>query len=152
MHTLILRVGVSDKTQRLLALASIATFVGVMLWGEQVLNMFRLDPGDSVYDYHRASIDDRVRVDMKICHDGECLTRLDWRCGFDNGDEEQFQTCFDSVVRSAKPWMSLDHVRKYCGNLTMEFVGESYSTPRRCKDAGGTWGARSPTPYMVFDR
>jgi hypothetical protein len=136
--------------KRILRYAAIGMLVTSFFWAGRVLDLFRLDPNDSVYDYHRANVRQVVSFRMKVCHNGECLTPRDWACGFDNGDQEKFDACFDEVVDAAKLWVCLDRVRKFCGNRTMTFVGTVYSNPKRCSDAGGQWGVPSSPPHIAY--
>jgi hypothetical protein len=141
----------SKRYGRILVRAGIALgIVAALLFGVRILNAFRLDETDSVYDYHRATVDDRVRFRMSACNNGACLTYRDWQCGFDNGESQAFEACLDAVLASAKPWVSLDDVRKFCGNRTMRFIGPVFSNPDRCKEAGGEWGTKSPAPLIAF--
>lgn len=114
--------------------------------GDSLVRAVSLDITDTVADYRQAHVEDVVRFRMRLCRNGECLTRQDWACGFTNGDEEAFDRCFDDVVARAAPSLRLDDARSYCGNLTMKFVGTTYSTPERCRSAGGNWGVKSPLP------
>lgn len=114
--------------------------------GDGLLRRFSLDITDTVGDLRKASVTDAVRLRMRLCNNGECLTRRDWACGFDNGDEEDFDSCFEDVLATADPSLPLDTARKYCGNLTMTFVGAIYSDEERCQRAGGVWGVKSAPP------
>ncbi len=136
--------------KRILGYAAIGMFSTSWIWGGRVLDLFRLDGNDTVYDYHRASMEQAVSFRLKVCHDGECLTHRDWACGFVNGDEEKFDACFDAVVDAAKPWVRLDAVRKFCGNRTMTFLGIVYGNPEKCADAGGQWGVPSSPPHIAY--
>jgi hypothetical protein len=136
---------------RLAPYIGLGAIVIALFWGERIVDLFRLDPTDTVYDYNRASVEDQVRFLMRACNMGDCLTRRDWACGFAaSGDVKAFDDCFLTAVDRAKPWVRLDAVRKFCGNQTMEFAGYAYSNPERCKEAGGQWGVRSSPPHIPF--
>lgn len=124
--------------------------VTMPVFGDSLLRTVSLDITDTVDDYRRARVEDAVRLQMRLCRNGECLTRQDWACGFNNGDQEAFDRCFDDLVAGAAPSVRLDAARKYCGNLTMKFAGTTYSTPEKCQSAGGNWGIKSPAPTLGF--
>jgi hypothetical protein len=103
---------------------------------------------DVTIDYRNANVQDSMRFRLRLCRNGECLTKQDWACGFTNGDEEAFDRCFDMVEAKASPSITLDDARKYCGNLTMRFVGERHSTPEKCQAAGGNWAIKTVPPRL----
>lgn len=105
--------------------------------GDALLRAVSLDVTDTVGDYRRAQVEDAVGLQMRLCRNRECLRRLDWACGFSNGDEEAFTQCFDDVIARANQAIRLEDVRKYYGNVTMKFAGTVYSTPEKCHSAGG---------------
>lgn len=129
-------------------LAVSSLLVTVPFIGDSFVRATSLDVTDTVGDYREAHIEDVIRLHRRLCWGGECLTQQDWACGFDNGDTEVFDNCFDDLVRRSEPSVRLDDVRKYCGNRTMVFVGARYSTPERCRSEGGRWGMKSPTPRV----
>ena len=47
-----------------------------------VLNVFRLDGSDTLQDFKKASVGRQVSFLMKLCHDGVCIEKVAWRCGF----------------------------------------------------------------------
>lgn len=120
------------------------------VFGDALLRAFSLDFTDTVAAYREAHVEDVVRLRMRLCWNGECLTKRDWACGFTNGDTEAFDRCFDHVVERAAPLVRLEDARKFCGNLTMKFVGETYSTPEECVAAGGKWGVKLEAPRLGF--
>lgn len=126
--------------------------MAALIYGDEALDLFRLDGQDTVYDYQIADTDEAVDWMIKMCHDGECLETVDWRCGFAIdylAQNDEIDECFYAVKKRAKPWTTLDAIRKYCGKQLAKFTGE-YGTKNDCKAEGGSWGKLSPPPHIDF--
>lgn len=134
----------------LAGLVASVLLVTMPVLGDSLLRAVSLDITDTVDDFRRARVEDAVWLQMRLCRNGECLTRQDWACGFTNGDAETFDRCFDGVVARAARSVGLDDARKFCGNLTMTFAATTYSTPEKCQSAGGSWGIKSVPPALGF--
>lgn len=147
---MISNLGWTNRARRLAPLVAASVLLAALLWGDDLLDQFRLDPDDTIYDYMTADVSDAVAFYLDICKDGACLAAQDWACGFDNGDRAAFDACFDSVVENGDPWYRLSDVRRFCGHRTMKFVGTLYSNPDRCETAGGRWGVPSQMPLSPF--
>lgn len=106
--------------------------------------LFGLNGDNTVYDFMAASSDARIDWMLNMCNDGECLNKIDWRCGFDNHDnyDEVVSDCFYKLAPKLEPWVKIDLLRKYCGVGYAKFTGTTGS-PERCKAKGGTWGQKS---------
>jgi hypothetical protein len=114
----------------------------VARFGGSLLDLFRLDAGDTIYDYQTADSDDRVEFLMRACNRGECLPRVDWSCGFSLEPDDRVYDCISMVVDTAKPWVRLDTVRKLCGQRFAVFTGALHGDPQQCEELGGTWGVK----------
>lgn len=116
------------------------------------MDIFRLDAGDTVGEFQVASIKRAASWMERMCKDGECLDRIDWRCGYEldryQGDAG-FTECFLDVIDKARPDTTLDAVRKYCGKRFAR-LSERDGNQSKCKTIGGTWGKLSPMPDIVF--
>jgi len=129
------------------------------LFQEDIKDLFRLTGNNTVYDFQKASVETAVDWLTRQCNNGKCLDPIDWTCGFEFGDysdaDNSFQNCFDYAVLNAKPWTTLDTVRKYCGKRSAKFVGSSTGNPDRkkqlCAKNGGQWSAVSPEPKIDFN-
>jgi len=117
-----------------------------------VLNVFRLDGSDTLQDFKKASVDRQVSFLMKLCHDGVCIEKVAWRCGFSLTGKagSDCVDCFGEVARSAKPWTKIDAARKWCGHRSMEFTGDLYGDPEECKALGGEWGVPPGVAQIQF--
>lgn len=131
--------------------AVVALVVVALVWGGRTRDLFRLDARDTASDYRKASVEDSLQFLHRMCNDGACLSERDWACGFANGDSEQLHECFDRIAQQATPSTKLGKIREFCGNRTMAFRGEVYSTPARCKEAGGKWAERSSPPQIEYE-
>jgi hypothetical protein len=114
----------------------------VARFGGSLLDLFRLDAGDTIYDYQTADSDAQVEFLMHACNGGECLPRVDWACGFSLEPDDRLHDCISAVADAAKPWVRLDNVRKWCGQRFAVFTGNLYGDPKQCDELGGTWGAK----------
>src|SRR5690348_16583093 len=84
--------------------------------------IFGLSGSNTEYDYMSAPISQQVYWDMHMCDNGNCLYERDWYCGFTNNDDDKkFENCFSRLVRTVKPWVKLDILRKYCGVSLAKF-------------------------------
>ena len=99
--------------------------------------LFGLENNDTVLDYRNTSFEKQLYWARKACIDGGCLSRTDWKCGFANGDETLMKNCFYDLIKVSEPHTTLDTIRKTCGRLHMEFVGELLSKKEECP---GKWG------------
>ena len=99
--------------------------------------LFGLRNNDTVMDYRNTSFEKQLYWATNACKDGACLSRADWKCGFANGDEALVQNCFFDLIQASEANTPLDTIRKTCGRLHMEFVGELYSKKEECP---GNWG------------
>lgn len=113
---------------------------------------------NTVSDYHAASVEERVRLDLSICTDGKCILPTSWACGFTTDslkfDDEEFDSmfeavdsCFDELVSVAPNATLLDVLRKTCGEHYMVFDPRNSSgAPEKCERVGGLWGVKEPPP------
>ena len=100
--------------------------------------LFGLSSNDTVMDYKTASFDKQLYWENKACSDGKCLFYIDWKCGFENGNQSLVKGCFIDLIKVSKPQTTLDEIRKTCGRKYMKFVGELNSKKKECM---GKWGA-----------
>ena len=102
--------------------------------------IFGLDGDNTVADYKNSSIDLKVQWQLNACKYGKCLLRVDWQCGFENGNEIAVKSCFESEMMTGNLGTLLDTIRKECGRRHMVFVGELYAKKSHCN---GVWGRRN---------
>lgn len=118
-----------------------------------ILDFFRLDDDDTIYDYKTASRDQRLSwILERKCRASGCLEPIDIMCGMEiepYTHVEAMNNCFYSVIKRAKPWTTLGTVTTYCGKRFAKFVGY-YGDKKDCREAGGTWGKVSPKPHIDF--
>jgi hypothetical protein len=122
-----------------------------LVFSNNILNLFRLDQNDTVYDFYTADAETAVDWMMRMCSDGEYLDHKDWACGFEleYEDVEKVQDCFYDVSKEVKPWTKLDKVRKLCGKRHATFTGK-LSNKQDCEEAGDSWGKLSRKPTMHY--
>ncbi|MCL4837055.1 MAG: hypothetical protein KJ058_03695 [Thermoanaerobaculia bacterium] len=137
----------SDAAGCLLVIVSLLAISGL---SKPVKDLFRLDGHDTVYDFHTASIEDRVDFLRTACDHGECIMREDWECGFFLDGGPEVRDCISDVAGRAKSWVTLDAVRKLCGQRFMLFKGDLYGNRDKCLELHGVWGQPSPAPRVVF--
>ena len=113
--------------------------IAYLEYSEKFFDLFRLSGSDTVYDFHNSSIDDSVAWLTRMCRDGKCLDHIDWRCGFDLGDESEMSQCFIDQAHLAKSWVKLDSIRKYCGKKYAIF-NKRFGSEQECSELGGKWG------------
>jgi hypothetical protein len=102
-----------------------------------------LIPSSTVYDFMKADVAERSAFKMNMCKNGNCLTYIDWKCGFSNGEDHKVEACFDMVVKRVEPWEKLDAIVKFCDQTLANFVDTQFSTSAECKKQGGVWGVKS---------
>ncbi len=111
---------------------------------------FGLTGSSTVGEYLSSGSEETFDWRMDACCDGVCLNKVDWKCGFTNGDEETHERCMESLIPSLSPSERLGRVARYCGIRGAKFVGTTDSTPDECESAGGRWGVKSKPPRLKF--
>ena len=97
---------------------------------------------------------------MNMCNDGACLPSADWWCGLTLDNDDPFsdiddvfvlvEDCFEETAKTSDANITLDQIRKYCGQKYARFVGAQIGLrlfpedgetwqKKRCAEAGGTW-------------
>jgi hypothetical protein len=106
------------------------------------LSLPRLTGSNTVYDYMKASSEDRVEFLVSLCNNGACLSVADWKCGFTNGNQGEVANCVENAVKDSKPWEKLDDIRKLCGRRFMVFDG-GFGSKQECeRDWHRLWGQK----------
>ena len=116
--------------------------------------LFGLSGDNTTYDFMAAPDSRSVAFIMKLCDGGVCLNELDWKCGFENNeDDNKVEDCFWSMIKKVPPWVRLDQVRKFCGVSLAQFAGaRGEVNPERCAAAGGKWGTKSKVSLPGISR
>jgi hypothetical protein len=106
-------------------------------------DVFGVDDTDTVGDYKSSARDAKIFWLLNACDNGACLLVVDWKCGFDNGDEDLVHSCISSEIQTSDLGITLDTIRKRCGRAHMKFVGELYAEKSDCEELAGTWGKKN---------
>jgi hypothetical protein len=126
-----------------------------VIYSTQIMNIFRLDLDDTVYDFETSSIEERVKFMGRMWHDGALLDKKDWACGFtvefyniDTMDE--ISSCFNTTTKKAKSSTRLGEILKYCGKK-FAIRTDELSNPDKCEEVGGKWGQLTQPSKIDFN-